>query len=179
MIQRFFTSDLHLGHENILQSRPEFQNIDEMDECLIQNWNKKVNVQDEVYILGDFSFRAKKSVHQYLGRLRGKKHLIIGNHDGQWMKEMGDLSIYFESVGDIKTIRYEKKAIVLCHYPMFEWPGKSYMLHGHVHGNKNTVTYQTIKNHLPLLLNCCVDVNHFEPVTMEELLENNEVWYER
>ena len=60
MIQRFFTSDLHLGHENILQSRPEFQNIDEMDECLIQNWNKKVNVQDEVYILGDFSFRAKK-----------------------------------------------------------------------------------------------------------------------
>lgn len=179
MINRYLSSDLHFGHENIVPSRPQFKNVDEMDECLIRNWNRKVNDQDEVYILGDLSFRTRKGIHQYLSRLKGKKHLIVGNHDGWWMKDVEDLSVYFESVSDIKIIRYEKKDIVLCHYPMLEWPGKSYMIHGHVHGNKDTATYRYIKASLPMLLNCCVDVNNFEPVTMEELLKNNEVWYER
>ena len=175
----YFTSDLHFGHENLLKSRTEFKNIGDMDECLVQNWNRKVGKRDDVYILGDFSFRAKRSVHQYLKQLNGKKHLIIGNHDGKWMKELGELSMYFESVSDIKTIRYEKKELVLCHYPMLEWPGNSYLIHGHIHGNKDTMTYCYIKAHLPLALNCCVDINYFEPVTFEELVKNNEVWYER
>jgi calcineurin-like phosphoesterase family protein len=175
----YFTSDLHFGHENLLQSRTSFSAIEEMDERLIQNWNKKVEKRDEVYILGDFSFRAKKSIHTYLKRLNGKKHLIIGNHDGKWMKEIGNLSAYFASVSDIKTIRYEKQELVLCHYPMLEWPGKYYLLHGHIHGNKNTMTYHYIKKNLSMALNCSVDINQFEPVTLQELLKNNEVWYER
>ena len=40
----FFTSDTHFGHANIIRlcNRP-FQNVEEMNEVLIENWNKVVS----------------------------------------------------------------------------------------------------------------------------------------
>lgn len=82
----FFTSDLHLGHENCIRlcNRP-FSSIEEMDETLIENWNHKVTGKDTVYILGDLIYRSQKPPEEYLRRLRGKKHLILGNHDRGWI----------------------------------------------------------------------------------------------
>lgn len=56
MSNTFVTSDVHFGHNNIIKycNRP-FQNSDEMDITIINNWNKIVNPDDEVYILGDFA----------------------------------------------------------------------------------------------------------------------------
>ena len=56
---KFYTSDLHFDHLNILKFEPEsrpFNTIDEMNEALIKKWNDKVKQDDEVYILGDFCF---------------------------------------------------------------------------------------------------------------------------
>lgn len=63
----FFTSDLHLGHENCIRlcNRP-FSSIEEMDETLIENWNRKVTGKDTVYILGDLIYRSKKPPEEYL-----------------------------------------------------------------------------------------------------------------
>ena len=83
-----FTSDLHLGHKNILSNRPEFSDIDEMNEYLIKKWNDKVNETDEVYIIGDFSFRSEYGANHYLDRMKGIKHLVVGNHDHRWMKNI-------------------------------------------------------------------------------------------
>ena len=90
---------------------------------------------------------------------------------------MNDLSVYFESVSDIKTIRIEKMNVMLCHYPLLEWDGV-FLIHGHIHGNKNA-TYHLIKENLPNALNCSVDINHYEPVSFQELQRNNHEWYER
>ena len=70
----FYTSDLHLGHTNVIRhcDRP-FSNADEMDAALIKNWNDKIHSYDTVYLVGDFLFRAKRPVEEYLSELKGKK----------------------------------------------------------------------------------------------------------
>ena len=47
----FFTSDLHLGHENCIRlCNGTFSSIEEMDETLIENWNRKITGKDTVYM---------------------------------------------------------------------------------------------------------------------------------
>ncbi|MBR6666345.1 MAG: metallophosphoesterase [Lachnospiraceae bacterium] len=181
-----FTADLHLGHEKILTVRDVFHNIDEHDNVLIDKWNAKVKKNDEVYILGDLSFRSPRHISYYLSRMKGRKHLIVGNHDGHWMRHVEQMNVYFESVDYLKTIKLDKKQITLCHYPMLEWPGSrcvetetSYLIHGHIHSAKDSKVYGHIKEYQPHSLNAGVDINHYEPVTFEELKENNACWYER
>lgn len=181
-----FTSDLHLGHDNILKSRKQFDNIDEHDRYLIEQWNKKVHKNDEVYILGDLSFRATKHISYYLCQMKGRKHLIIGNHDRDWIKKVDDLSLFFESVDSLKVIKFEKKCVTLCHYPMLEWSGSrsaekesSYLIHGHIHDQKDPNVYGYIRDNQPHALNAGVDINGFQPVTFEELKNNCAVWYGR
>lgn len=58
----FFTSDLHLRHSNILSIRSMFNgDIETHDEFLIDRFNQRVRNKDEVYILGDLSYRSKKA----------------------------------------------------------------------------------------------------------------------
>ena len=184
-----YISDTHFGHENILSSRPQFHSIEEMNETMIKNWNECVDKEDHVWICGDFSYRSKVDVRKYLSRLKGHKHLIIGNHDIKWMKNF-DLDRYFESVEYMTVIKDRKKSITLCHYPMMEWPqsryaqfsleeGRTFLIHGHIHNSTNCEAYKYIRNSLPCALNCGVDINDYRPVTLEELFANNEKWYGR
>jgi hypothetical protein len=81
----FLTSDTHFGHALMLKleacARP-FANTDEMDQCLIDNWNAFVHPNDTVWHLGDFAMRQdERRVAQIFHALNGVKKLIIGNHD--------------------------------------------------------------------------------------------------
>lgn len=192
----FFTSDLHLGHRNIIETcgrnavncGQDFATVEEMNAFLIDKWNQKVTAEDDVYILGDLSYRSGVSVKTYLKQMKGHKHLIIGNHDFQWMKNVPDLEHYFDSVSHMEVLQMDEKLLTLCHYPMLEWNGSrragdqttslSWLIHGHIH-NGRTGSYEYIRDHQPCALNAGVDINHYEPVTFEELLENNNRWYGR
>lgn len=55
----------------VSQRRP-FATVEEMDRTLIENWNARVTDDDQVYILGDFCYRAKEKPSWYLKQLRGK-----------------------------------------------------------------------------------------------------------
>lgn len=78
----FYTSDLHLGNSNIIryEHRP-YKSVEEMNAGLIAKWNAKVGRNDDVYVLGDFSFKGTKQTINYLENLNGKIHLVHGNHD--------------------------------------------------------------------------------------------------
>lgn len=78
----FFSSDLHLSHNNILayDNRP-FANIDEHNEALIANHNALVNKNDLVFWLGDICMGHIVETLPLLKRFNGMKYLIPGNHD--------------------------------------------------------------------------------------------------
>jgi calcineurin-like phosphoesterase family protein len=134
----FFISDTHFFHKNIIRlaGRP-FKDVTEMNETMIENWNKVVFPKDIVYHLGDFAYGtwsmpdSEKAIQTLFGRLNGVKHLIKGNHD-----HAETLDLPWASVSDYKTLTYYKKMIVLFHYPIIEWDGAyrgSYHFHGHTH----------------------------------------------
>lgn len=97
----YFTADQHFGHANIIKhcNRP-FGTVAEMDEYLLEQWNNCVDVNDTVSIIGDLFFRNTVSADDYLHKLHGKKHLIKGNHDKDWMKKT-DLEKHFQSVSNM------------------------------------------------------------------------------
>ena len=169
----FFIADTHFGHKNVLRlcNRP-FETIEEMNETIIQNWNSRVKNTDTVCIVGDMFFCCKEP-EAILKRLHGKKRLIVGNHDSSWMSKV-DYEQYFVSIDDFLQISDGKHSLTLCHYPMMSWKHqmRSYMIYGHIHANTDMDFWPCIKAR-DNVLNAGVDLNGFQPVTFDELLENN------
>ena len=146
-----------------------------MDEYLLAQWNNCVGESDTVYILGDLFFRNAVSANEYLNRLHGKKHLIKGNHDKDWMKK-ADLEKHFASISNMLEISDGSHKITLCHYPVMTWNGiakGSYHIYAHIHNNTDAAYFQLLKS-MPNALNASVDINHFRPVTFAELVKNNQ-----
>ena len=130
----WFTSDTHFGHTNIIKynNRP-FQTRNDMDLQLIANWNSVVAKDDTVYHLGDFCFCTEQEGQAILDSLKGKKHLISGNHDKVAKKLVG-----WESIQPMLEVSIDGKLIILCHYALRVWNKShhgSWHLYGHSHGS--------------------------------------------
>lgn len=169
---KFFTSDLHFGHKNIIkyEDRP-FSSTEEMDEYLIYKWNSKVNKNDEVYILGDFGFVSGARANELLDRLNGRKFLIRGNHDHSFLKDKKFDKTKFEWIKDYACINDNGKVVCMFHYPIAVWDRQhhgSIHLYGHIHSNKDN--HHPLVVHLDNAYNVGCDVHNFEPVTLEELI---------
>jgi calcineurin-like phosphoesterase family protein len=168
----FFTADLHFGHANIIRhcDRP-FASADEMDEALIHNWNSAIGLNDEVYILGDFTMRPAVEAHRYLTQLNGRKYFIRGNHD-RFLKGFNPYMSDFEWVKDYHVLPVEGRRLVLFHFPILEWDQfyrNAIHLYGHVHNS------QTSAKRLAALtgpaFNVGVDMNNFMPVSIYEIFQ--------
>lgn len=75
---KYYISDLHLFHENIIKfdHRP-FKSVQEMHEVILKNWNDRVTNGDFVYLLGDMSLRGKnEDLIALVARLKGRRVLI-------------------------------------------------------------------------------------------------------
>ncbi len=169
----YFIADPHFGHQNCLHlSNRPFDTIEEMNETIIANWNRRVTGSDSVYILGDMFFRCEDP-ESILKRLHGRKHLLIGNHDGSWLKKV-DTDRYFKSVSHMTETSDGAHALTLCHYPLLSWnhQKRAFMIYGHIHTNTDMDFWPLIEAR-PQMLNAGVEINGYQPVTFDELIENN------
>ena len=189
MGKTFFISDLHFGHENILKfdNRP-FKDIEIHDKALIDNWNKVVGIDDDVWILGDISWYNAKKTIDIFNQLNGNKHLCKGNHDGKLLKNKQVQELFVE-ICDYKEIRspFDNNAgIVLCHFPMpfynnhfYGW----YHLYGHVHTsfewnmmNRNQYEMRELygKESRAYNVGCMVPYMNYIPRTLEDIIKGEE-----
>ena len=82
MSRIYLTSDLHLGHELVAQTRG-FASTEEHDAAVVDGWESTVKENDAIYVLGDLVGNTKHTTYalDVIARLSGTKHLISGNHD--------------------------------------------------------------------------------------------------
>lgn len=175
---KYYISDLHFGHRNILEFEKEnrpFETVEEMTEEYIKIWNNKVKKGDEVYILGDFSFYHCEETMKILRRLNGMKFLIKGNHDNMYLADKAFDTSLFVWIKDYATVKDDGDVIILFHYPIQTWDRKhhgSLHFYGHVHSNNGTM--HPMEYEIQNSYNVGIDVIH-EPMTKNEILK----FYER
>jgi calcineurin-like phosphoesterase family protein len=139
------TSDLHLGHKNIIKfcpiTRGRFTDEAHMTAEIVKEWNEKVQPGDLVYILGDVAFMNAAKAASVLDSMNGDKILIEGNHD-QKAVENASFRSAFKEIHKYLEIKHNGHLICMFHYPIFDHnqAGRgSIMLHGHRHGNPHNL----------------------------------------
>jgi len=159
----WYTADLHFDHANVIRlcNRP-FKTVGQMNKELIRRWNAVVEPDDTVIVAGDFSLRTKEHLGFYqrtLRKLRGRKILVLGNHD------VTDAVWLVEHAGFQEVIYpyMESEGFVVCHDPaLSEAAQDRWFLCGHVH-----TLFAEQRN----VINVGVDVRDFTPISREELTQ--------
>jgi len=161
-MNKFVFSDPHFYSENIIVfgQRP-FKDVAEMNNAIISNYNQIVGRQDICYWLGDIMYGAtKERVRNILNRMRGRKFLIMGNHDrshaASWWQSCGFEKVYDHPIYDARNY------IMLSHEPLPEF-GNIYPIvnyHGHIHIQDYDFTEH--KNYI----NVCLEKTEYKPVLL-------------
>jgi calcineurin-like phosphoesterase family protein len=150
----YLTGCTHFGHHNIIRlaNRP-FGSVEEMDEILIENWNKTVKPEDTVVHHGDFSYKGGKRPEDYLSKLNGTIIRIRGNHD---QKNWG--------YSDYEFV-YKNVKVVCYHYPIEEWNGYFRgAIHTHCH------THKPVLKSAERRFNVTVEACEYKPISIDELM---------
>ncbi len=156
----FGIGDTHFHHQNILTFlgacgtpiRPQFKDVDEMDEFIVSEWNAVIRPQDKVYHFGDVWHKPS----QILKRLNGHKRLILGNHDNCKTPEI------FNAFEKIMMWRvFPEWKLVMTHVPIIIPQNGKYSVnvHGHLHEKQSPTP-----NHICV---SCEALN-YRPVNIEQ-----------
>lgn len=188
---RFFISDTHFGHKNIIRycDRP-FADFEEMDAAIVDNWNNVVGDTDVVFHLGDLALGPSDRWDAILKSLNGYKIFIVGNHDRIFLgekerqREKWEEKYYewFDEVYDNFTglTLADGTVVNLSHFP---YNGDSHgeeryrefrlvddgtpLVHGHTHLNKiwSRSDNDTIQIHVG------ADAHNYTPVSEQQVID--------
>jgi len=164
-MSRYIISDTHFGHNKIILygERPfpyvEGGKPEEMDAHMIKQWNSVVKSKDDtVYHLGDVVlYYNKDDAKKLIQKLRGRKILIMGNHDDKsrnWYLDIG-----FDQV--IKYPIILDGFYMLSHQPLYVNTHMPYVnIHGHIHQNSYAGKQY---------VNASVECNDYKPFDFDKL----------
>jgi len=175
MTNIFFISDTHFFHKRILTFtdnlgnlvRPGFSSVEDMNETIVENWNKKIKPGDHVYHLGDVTFYYGSDFNNLMSRLNGRKRLVVGNHD-ELKNE--NLMKHFEKIMVCRLFKDNLYPFVCTHIPIDELSfGKAlFNVHGHTHDRNVT---DKNRNEKKQYLNVCVEKTNYMPLHYDEVIE--------
>lgn len=173
----FFTSDLHFNHnrEFIYKSRG-FENIEDMNNKIVENWNNIVTNDDTVYVLGDLMLGGANGLDKGIGlvsQLNGEIHIVIGNHDTDnrinALKELPNV----KSVLYADFLKYNGYKFFLTHYPSISGNLEketlkqvTINLFGHTHQTTNFYMDYTFMYHVG------VDSHDCKPVSIDDVIND-------
>lgn len=192
---RYYIADFHFFHEalNEKMDKRGFESVQAMNEYMIEKWNQKVRHNDEVVILGDFSWGNAEETNDLLDRLHGKLYMIRGNHDYFLQKSdfRAERFVWIKSYAEMQD---NQRKVILCHYPVMCYNGqyrldrkgnpRTYMLYGHVHDTmdqrlleqfqeitKRTTVQSPDGEERPIpssMINCFCMYSDYTPLTLDE-----------
>lgn len=153
----WFTSDLHLGHRYVAETRG-FADASDHDLALWQNFSAVLTKHDDLWVLGDLAVSNPEAAFGIIRSLPCRTHLITGNHDKAhpmhrdshtWQRRYLEV---FASVQPFARKRIDGREVLLSHFPYERDRGEprhtqwrlinrgAWLLHGHTHGTER-VTY--------------------------------------
>lgn len=199
----YYISDMHLFHKNVTAEGSNFDNrpfktLEEMHEIIKTNWNNTITNADHVYILGDLAWKENEDVISFVSKLKGNKHLIIGNHDRVKDQRYKQLFVEVSDYKEVKDkINGKEYNVVLSHYPLAFWnhqhhyrrDGEEYkvwtiQLYGHVHNSNEETIFQDFikslndKHNIKCIaknVGCMMNYMDYTPRTLAEIIGEEDI----
>ena len=132
---RYFISDLHMDHKNVINfERTQFTTIEEYNKCIVNFFNqlvKKLKPSDEVWNLGDFGSLDYLYLSDMIRDTGAKSIFLYGNHD-----EQANLSLFQQHFDEVYLYPvYLSQKLVVSHFPVAVYDD-TINIHGHTHGSR-------------------------------------------
>lgn len=175
----FFTSDLHLMHDREFLYKPRgFDNVWDMNRAIVERWNAVVAPDDDVYCLGDIMLNNNDEGIRLLKQLKGRIHIICGNHDSPARIELYEQCYNVVEVVYATVLKYGKYRFYLSHYPTIttnldetHFSQHLLNLYGHTHQGSNFF------NDNPFMYHVGLDSHGCTPVDIDTVIEDMRAKY--
>jgi calcineurin-like phosphoesterase family protein len=162
----YVIADTHFDHGNIIEycDRP-FESVEEMNDRLVENWNRVVDPTDEVLFVGDLTIAGTASAFlTWISELNGEIVFVVGDHDTEVLTTLDDVSVceYFRT-------EHDGHDFYAVHDPA-EAPRNwgQWLLHGHHHNNWPGKF--PFVNHRGGVVNVSVELIGYEPLAFDALV---------
>ena len=169
----FLTSDSHYGHDREFVWKVRgYDSVTAMNLAQVQKWNETIEDDDDVYALGDLMLGDPSNI-EFIKQLKGRIHIVLGNHDTTKREEMYRSLPNVVEVAEVGIrLKYKKHHFIMTHYPMMtgnlEKESLKQMtlnLYGHTHQTSN------FYNDMPFMYHVGADSHNGYPVLLDDIIE--------